>query len=429
MPRANETIGPYTLIKKLGKGAFGVVWLAERRTTITTTEAVIKIPLDEDVDLEAIRHEANLWVKASGHPNVLPIIEANIYGDYVVIASEYAPDGSLADWLAQRGGKAPSIESAVEIVYGLLAGLAHLHGRNIIHRDLKPANILFQGNTPRIADFGISRILESTSQSSIVAGTPAYMAPEAFDGKRNAQTDIWSVGVIFYQLLTGRLPFPQTDRTSLIKAIILDDPSPLPESVPNSLREFIIRSLEKNQRHKSVTEMRAALQEAVRLVSSAETDSTITLPSSTLNEPQAKITEADHTELEIVGHDGKSVFLSDPSIAYPGGFGPSSTKNGIVVRRGIEESTLLWSRIQKLVFRSRQEKNDKGTTVWRHNVKATLTNGTVIDVELKDDWNMAYMGGGGSGLLFGQSDLGETQIPFSSISVLKVLKYARTEKP
>ena len=171
MLRSGDEIGPYTLINKLGKGAFGVVWLAERRTQITTTTAAIKIPLDEDISIETIKHEADLWVRASGHPNVLPIIEANIYDDQIIIASEYAPDGSLEAWL-KKHGKAPTVETAVEIVAGILAGLQHLHSRNIIHRDLKPANILFQGDTPRLADFGISRVLKSTSQSSNIMGTP-----------------------------------------------------------------------------------------------------------------------------------------------------------------------------------------------------------------------------------------------------------------
>ena len=287
MIRSGDQIGPYTLISKLGRGAFGTVWLSERRTTIATTTAALKIPLDDDVDLETIKHEANLWVRASGHPNVLPIIEANVYDDQVVIASEYAPDGSLESWLKQNGGKAPSVEVAVEIVSGILAGLEHLHSRNIIHRDLKPANILFQGSTPRLADFGISRVLKSTSQSSIVAGTPAYMAPEAFDGKRNEQTDIWSVGVIFYQLLAGRLPFPQADITSLVGAILSRNPEPLPISVPAPFHTIINLALAKdaNQRYKSASEMRAALRNPTESDPKAQYASTsvVTSPASPAN--------------------------------------------------------------------------------------------------------------------------------------------------
>lgn len=262
MLRAGEQIGPYTLVSKLGRGAFGTVWLSERRTSLATTTAALKIPLDDEVDLETIKREADVWVRASGHPNVLPIIEANIYEDQIVIASEYAPDGSLESWLKQNGGRAPSIDAAVEIIIGVLSGLEHLHKRNIIHRDLKPANILFQGNTPRLADFGISRVLRSTSQSSIVAGTPVYMAPEAFDGKRNEKTDVWSVGVILYQMIAGKLPFPQGDISSLIGAILRRNPDPLPLTVPRPLNDVIICALAKdpNQRFQSAAEMRSALR-------------------------------------------------------------------------------------------------------------------------------------------------------------------------
>ena len=264
MLRTGDQIGPYTLMKKLGRGAFGVVWLAERRTAIAATTVALKIPLDDDVDLETIKQEAMVWVQASGHPNVLPIIEANIYDDMVVIASEYAPDGSLDTWLKRYSGVAPSVESAIEMVYGILAGLEHLHVRHIIHRDLKPPNILLQGETPRLADFGISRVLKTTSQSSIVAGTPAYMAPEAFSGKRTERTDIWSTGVIFYLLLTGHLPFPNTDLASLMRDILTSDPNPLPSSLAQYLQDIIDRALAKNpaQRYQSVADMRKALRNA-----------------------------------------------------------------------------------------------------------------------------------------------------------------------
>ena len=119
------------------------------------------------------------------------------------------------------------------------------------------------------------------------------------------------------------------------------------------------------------------------------------------------MTESNQVELEIVDYDGRSTILSNPSIAYPSTFGPSKVKDGIAVRRGVEESVLLWSRIQTLRFKSRQEKNDKGVSIWRHAVEAVLRDGQIIEVELKDDWNMAYMGGGGTGLLFGQRELGE----------------------
>lgn len=219
MFRETDQIGPYTLIRKLGRGGFGEVWLAERRTKFVTTKVAVKLPLDEQIDHETIKQEATLWEHASGHPNILPIIDADEYDGQVVIVSEFAPDGSLDEWLKTHG-KMP-VERAVETTIKILDGLEFLHSRNIIHRDLKPANILLQGNTPRLADFGISRALRTTasSQSSNVSGTFAYMSPEGFDGKRSVQTDVWAVGVNLYQLLTGELPFPQKEPSALIAAI------------------------------------------------------------------------------------------------------------------------------------------------------------------------------------------------------------------
>jgi serine/threonine protein kinase len=273
MPRTGECIGPYTLVTKLGSGTFGVVWLAERRTAITTTKVALKCPLDDDIDIATVKHEADLWAHASGHPNIVPIIEANIYDGRVAIVSEYAPGGTLAARMAQHPGQRMRVDAAAEMILGILAGLEHLHARNIIHRDLKPANILLQGDVPRLADFGISRILKTTSQSNNIAGTPVYMAPEAFNGMRSAQTDLWAVGVIFYQMLTGRLPYPPLDYAALVGAILTRDPELLPPSVPSSLQTVIHRALSKDldQRYKTATEMRQALRQATRALQNEPT--------------------------------------------------------------------------------------------------------------------------------------------------------------
>lgn len=264
MEEPTRKLGPYKLVSKIGRGAFGIVWLAEKQTIIATTQFALKLSRDEELDLEAFRQEAAVWIQASGHPNVLPLIDADIYDEQVVIVSEYVPDGSLASWLKRHGGKAPSIEAACEMIGGVLAGLAHLHERRIIHRDLKPDNILLQRGVPRLADFGIARLLRAGSYSTNVSGTLAYMAPEAFDGKRNERTDIWSVGVIFYQLLAGRLPFEEPDTASLIGAITRHDAPPLPETLPEVLRAIVIKALQRepDKRYASAEEMRRELRDA-----------------------------------------------------------------------------------------------------------------------------------------------------------------------
>ncbi|MBI4851196.1 MAG: serine/threonine protein kinase [Acidobacteria bacterium] len=263
MIKPNDQIGPYTLIRQLGKGGFGVVWLAERRSRLATTQVAIKLILDDEPDIDAIAKESQVWVQAGGHPNVLSIIEANVYDNQVAIVSEYVSDGSLQDFLKQN--KTVSLTDSLNLTFGILAGLEHLHSRKILHRDLKPANILLNKGVPRLADFGLARVMKSSSNSGSVAGTPSYMAPEAFDGKRVVVSDIWSVGVIFYQLLSNRLPFPQIDMTALVGAIINRKPEPLPGNIPDSIQAIVQKALEKDpsKRFESATEMKLALQKII----------------------------------------------------------------------------------------------------------------------------------------------------------------------
>jgi len=259
MFQKDQQIGVYTLVKRIGRGGFGEVWLAERRGRFATTLVALKLPIEDQVDPAAIEQEAKLWVQASGHPNVLPLIEANDYDGQIVIVSEYAPDGSLQE-LLKNGGPLP-IEDALNLAIGILNGLDFLHSQGIIHRDLKPANILLQGRTPRLADFGISRAMTQTSETQNIAGTPQYMAPEALDGKRNTKTDIWSAGVVLYQMLSGSLPFPQNTFGELCNAVFNREPQPLPASIPSKLHDVIRKALSKDVagRYQTAREMREDL--------------------------------------------------------------------------------------------------------------------------------------------------------------------------
>ena len=258
MLQANQTIGPYRLIRKIGQGQYGVVWVADRPST-NAPPVALKIPLDPEID--ALLQEITLWARVSNHPNVMPIIEARRYDGQIVIVSELALDGSLLDWLKSQTSQNLSTQKAVHLTLGILEGLTHLHEKQIIHRDLKPANILLQGDVPRLSDFGLARICNSSIHSNIIAGTNAYMAPEAFDSVRNEQTDVWSAGVIFYELLTGSRPFPQRDTASLIGAITRYSYIPLPETTPVPIQEIIALALAKSPkgRFETAAAMRNAL--------------------------------------------------------------------------------------------------------------------------------------------------------------------------
>jgi hypothetical protein len=232
------------------------------KAQLTKTRLAVKLPLDAGLDKEAIKQEADLWVRGGNHPNVMPLFEANVYNGQAVIVSEYAPDGSLQKWLNAQPRPTCSADMVVHLITGILNGLGHLHAQGILHRDLKPANVLMQGGIPRLADFGLARLVDSTL--SQVSGSPAYMAPEAFDGQRSVRSDLWSVGVILYQLLAGELPFQERESGALMRAIISREPKPLPHTVPEPLRKLVARALEKSPENRcvSATEMLTDLLKA-----------------------------------------------------------------------------------------------------------------------------------------------------------------------
>ena len=262
------------MVRFLGKGGFGEVWLAKNHDNPPSDDVAIKLPRDDQINLEAVKDEIFNWILSGKHKNILPIIECETFGNQIAIVSEFAPDGSLQNLLEKQGSL--SVTDAAEITIGILDGLAHLHNRQIIHRDLKPDNVLLQNRIPRLTDFGISRAMQMDSNSPYPKGSPYYMAPEAFERKRDAQTDIWSVGVILYQLLTGNLPFPEKEFAEFYGAIKERDPKPLPESIPDGLKNIVTKALAKvlTMRYQTAIEMREDLRKVLDNVSFHQIDST-----------------------------------------------------------------------------------------------------------------------------------------------------------
>jgi serine/threonine protein kinase len=314
MFQAGQQFGSYTLIRKLAKGGFGEVWLAEKKSPLVTKQVAVKLPHAGQIDIAAIRREAAIWEQASGHPNVLPLLDADIYDGQVVIASEYVEGGSLAEKLRRQGKL--SIEEAVPIVIGVLNGLEYLHSKNIIHRDIKPANILMQGDVPRLTDFGISRAAETTLVSSTVVGTQPYMSPESFEGVRSVKTDVWSVGVLLYHLLTGKLPFPLGRPTEIMYAVLMTEPAPLPEDeIPPFLRQIVYKALEKDReliegqpprRYQTAAEMREDLEKFMEWFASRPLEAS---PFETAQIfPDSRIAEESGTRLRIPVKVNRGVF-------------------------------------------------------------------------------------------------------------------------
>ncbi len=271
-----DAVGDYKLVKFLGRGQFGEVWLAEKKLRLSTRSVnhalkFLPSPSDE-AGLKSVEEEVDTWIEAGSHPNVMSVIDMLALDEHIVIVSDFAEGGSLGNWLKSNGGKAPSDEAALEMMIGILRGIEHLHARKIVHRDLKPDNILLQGDFPRITDFGISRIVSGGTLKTKAIGSPAYMSPEAFNGSKSPQTDIWSAGVILYEMLSGGQPFEDEALWLLMRKIQDEEPKSLPEFVKPELRAVVEHALQKDvqKRFQTATEMRQAVERALHNIKSGE---------------------------------------------------------------------------------------------------------------------------------------------------------------
>ena len=268
MLEKDDKIGEYRLEKFLGRGQFGEVWLAEKQLQVSTRKVrhALKFLFSagEEIDLKAAEAEVDTWIEAGGHPNVMSVLDMLTHRGHIIIVSEFAAGGSLKSWLTSNGGKAPSEEKALELMRGILRGIEHLHSKSVVHRDLKPDNILLQGDFPRITDFGISRIVDESTMSTKAVGSPAYMSPESFSGNKSPQNDIWSAGVILYEMLSGDYPFFHETIYGLVNTILEDEPQPLPETVSPELRKIVETALQKNRekRFQTAREMLTAIEGA-----------------------------------------------------------------------------------------------------------------------------------------------------------------------
>lgn len=315
-----DRIKTYTLKKLLGGGSFGDVWLAEKELELSDERILFALKFLPDrggfgIDSESVRNELNTWIKAGRHSNIVQVYDGFVHGRYLVIVSEYVADGSLRAWLEDNQQKVPNLAAVVKMMRGILHGLSHLHVRKIIHRDLKPENILLDGGEPKITDFGVSRMMQSYSQSAAQhwtgpAGSPAYMPPEAFsDGQPLPQVDIWSAGVILYEMLSGCLPFNGHDMYAMFAEIANKDLQPLPRNVPIELQIVVTTALSKDTalRFQTAEIMRAALDTACAGLQGNRNDF---LESINRKDRQQRETEKDAEQLhQIVSGEAETLEL------------------------------------------------------------------------------------------------------------------------
>ncbi len=268
---AVESLGKYVIKRQLGRGAMGVVYegfdpVIERVVAIKT----VRLPeAGDDETAEEIarfRREAQAAGRLS-HPNIVGVFDYGETADIAYIVMEYV-DGPPLKNLMDKHERFP-LPRIVHIMEDLLAGLQFSHERGVVHRDIKPANLMLtQGGQAKIADFGIARIESSSmTQAGTVLGTPAYMSPEQFMGQVvDARSDIYSSGVLLYQLLTGERPFEGSMSAIMHKALNTEAPLPSEISVtaPRPFDAVVRRAMAKRpeDRFASASDFMAAIRAA-----------------------------------------------------------------------------------------------------------------------------------------------------------------------
>ena len=265
------TVSKYRILDRLGRGGMGIVYKALDETL--DREVAIKV-LNPDVDdaelLKRFRAEA-ISLARLNHPGIATIYELHRHGDDLLMVMEYVR-GETLQTLSERMGPLEPPQAA-HICVQILDALSHAHRAGIVHRDLKPANVMVtDSGVVKVMDFGIARMLggEHFTHAGYMMGTPAYMAPEQVLGEEiDGRADLYSVGVLFYRLLTRELPFKADTAIAMAQKQVAEAPTPLRTFRPNLpawCEAIIARSLSKSpdDRFQSAEAFRAAILSSVK---------------------------------------------------------------------------------------------------------------------------------------------------------------------
>ena len=267
-----ETILHYKIMKKLGEGGMGVVYLAED-TKLKRQVAIKFLPRHISVnEEERKRFEIEAQASASlNHPNIATIYSIEEYDNQMFIVMEYIEGRSLEDIVKLHHNASLPLDDIVNYAIQIAEGLKTAHNKGVIHRDIKSSNILVtnDGNV-KIMDFGLAKLTgqEKITKANTAVGTVAYMSPEQAQGKEvTYKTDIWSLGVVLYEMLTGQLPFKGDYEQAILYLILNENPesiSTLRARVPGELEKKINKTLVKDP-EKRFDSMTALLDELYAL--------------------------------------------------------------------------------------------------------------------------------------------------------------------
>ena len=269
--RPGTSVGSYRVEELLGAGGMGVVFRAKDQRL--ERAVAIKFLADDLVDRDASRRFQDEARLASGlnHPHIVTVFETGTFGAYEYLVTELIEGPTLRDWARQNRGW----RNTVELLLGVADALAAAHAAGILHRDIKPENILVaSGGYSKLADFGLAKLAsageepkEPRTRAGMIIGTVAYMSPEQAAGLPiDERSDIFSFGVVLYEMLAGRRPFVGASDIELIRSVVHGTAKPLEVDVPSRLRDVVDKALaqDPSERYQTMRDLVVDLKRVLR---------------------------------------------------------------------------------------------------------------------------------------------------------------------
>jgi eukaryotic-like serine/threonine-protein kinase len=237
-----QVVGKYRILQPIGSGGFGTVYLAE--DTWIDKKVALKVPHKQTLDFGELLREPRLLASLN-HPNIVTILTAEKQDNVFFIVMEFVPGETLETIVAREG--ALDVPLALDYTCQICNAVDHAHRHGVLHRDLRPANVLVaESGLLKVADFGTSRFLEIAAHGTTVIGSPPYMAPEQFHGKAVFASDLYSLGVTMYQMMTGELPYDTpspADLDRLMRGELVTAPRLKNPRIPKAISDIVLKAL------------------------------------------------------------------------------------------------------------------------------------------------------------------------------------------
>ncbi|HKT80791.1 MAG TPA: protein kinase [Vicinamibacterales bacterium] len=237
-----QIIGKYKIVSTIGSGGFGTVYLAE--DTWIDKKVALKVPHRQGVDFGELLREPRLLASLN-HPNIVTILTAEKQENVFFIVMEYVAGQTLESIIADEG--ALDLPLALDYTCQICNAVDHAHRQGVLHRDLRPSNVIVSDTGMlKVADFGTSRFLEIAAHGTTVIGSPPYMAPEQFHGKAVFASDLYSIGITMFQMLTGELPYESptpADLDRLTRGEFLVAARVRNPKVPKAINDIVLKAM------------------------------------------------------------------------------------------------------------------------------------------------------------------------------------------